>query len=159
MCSSKFWCGWIIGKEEDGIEDDGPWLACTSCCSLFLFATLFLLQVASISKSKEAKFFPRIQENNYHTGYHRIKIKNEEWIKKIEIFLFLFLFLKIKFKKKLKNNCFKNLNIQITKYKEQSPQQTTPKTCWAICKCTKLSQVVELKRKSKCPIHKDFVCT
>jgi len=34
-----------------------------------------------------------------------------------------------------------------------------PCMCWWIDKCINSSQVVKLKRKSECQIHKDFVCT
>ena len=82
MCSSKLGCG----KEEDDTEDAGSWFP---CCSLFLLTTLFLLHVASISRSNATRLFSRIQERKtLPWGYQgkkwkqTLKIKIREWINK-----------------------------------------------------------------------------
>ena len=70
----------LVGIEEDDSEDRillSPWSADLSCSSLLSLAVLFLLQVASISKSRGAKssaeVLPRIQEANYYRAVNQDK--------------------------------------------------------------------------------------
>ena len=118
-----------FGKEKDDTQDAGSWFL---SCYLFLLVALFLLHVASISRSNETRLFPRIQERkHYRAGYQgkRIKTKtkkNKEWIKKNwEFFIFL-LFLYFFFEKlKVKIKGHREIKIEYPKYQVQRTKSLT----------------------------------